>query len=183
MASAEDYAGQPVGQRLERLRRTAYEITAAIGGRGEEALARRPDPTSWAPKEIVCHLRDIEELALFRYRAMLASDDPPLLVVGVMPTSPEAWGLEPGDALPLDADRWAEDRQYLRHDPAAALAAFGRYRDATLKFLSRLTEAQWQRGGRHPSRGRLTFHDWVAALAAHDDTHLAQLRRALDGRP
>jgi hypothetical protein len=182
MPTAEEYAKQPVAQRLERLSRTAYEVTAAIGGHGEEALSRRPDPTNWAPREIVCHLRDIEELVLVRYRTMLASDDPPLLVVGAMPSDPAAWGLEPGEGPPLDADRWAEDRQYLRHDVAAALAAFGRHREATLRFLSRLSPAQWQRGGLHPSRGRLTFHDWVSALAGHDDTHLAQLQRALDGR-
>lgn len=31
--------------------------------------------------------------------------------------------------------------------------------------------------------GRLTFADRIALIAAHDDKHLAQLRRALDGRP
>jgi hypothetical protein len=29
----------------------------------------------------------------------------------------------------------------------------------------------------------MTFADWVALIAAHDDKHLAQLRRALEGRP
>jgi hypothetical protein len=27
----------------------------------------------------------------------------------------------------------------------------------------------------------MTFADWVALIAAHDDKHLAQLRRALEG--
>jgi hypothetical protein len=28
----------------------------------------------------------------------------------------------------------------------------------------------------------MTFHDWRALIAAHDDRHLAQLQRALEGR-
>jgi hypothetical protein len=30
--------------------------------------------------------------------------------------------------------------------------------------------------------GRLTLADWVARLAAHDDNHLTQLHRTLEGR-
>jgi hypothetical protein len=29
----------------------------------------------------------------------------------------------------------------------------------------------------------MTFEDWIALVAAHDDKHLAQLLRALDGKP
>jgi hypothetical protein len=32
-------------------------------------------------------------------------------------------------------------------------------------------------------RSRLTLGEWVAGLAAHDDNHLDQPRRALEGRP
>jgi hypothetical protein len=46
-----------------------------------------------------------------------------------------------------------------------------------------MSPAEWQRGGIHLSRGRLTLADWVASLAGHDDNHLEQLARALDGRP
>jgi hypothetical protein len=41
---------------------------------------------------------------------------------------------------------------------------------------------QWQRGSIHVILGRMTFADWVALIAAHDDKHLDQLRRALEGR-
>jgi len=29
----------------------------------------------------------------------------------------------------------------------------------------------------------MTFDDWVTLIATHDDNHLSQLERALDGRP
>jgi len=41
-------------------------------------------------------------------------------------TDREAWGIVAGDSMPLDPDRWAEERQYLRNDGAEALSAFRR---------------------------------------------------------
>ena len=32
-------------------------------------------------------------------------------------------------------------------------------------------------------RGRLTLSEWAGRLANHDDNHLDQIRRAVDGRP
>jgi hypothetical protein len=52
-----------------------------------------------------------------------------------------------------------------------------------LRLLSGLSDVDWQRGGIHPARGRLTLAEWTARLAGHDDNHLAQLGRALEGRP
>ena len=63
-----------------------------------------------------------------------------------------------------------------------ALAAFQRRRTEVLVLLRSLSPAEWQRGGIHLSQGRLTLADWVARLAAHDDNHVTQLRRALEGR-
>ena len=84
---------------------------------------------------------------------------------------------------PLDPDRWAEERQYLRNDAAEALAAFRRRRQEILTLLEALSPAQWKRGGIHVVHGRLSMADWAASLAAHDDNHLDQLTRAVDGRP
>lgn len=84
---------------------------------------------------------------------------------------------------PLDGDRWADDRQDARQDPAGALEAFGRRRGEVVAVLDALSLRQGQRGGIHQARGRMAVGEWVARLAAHDDNHLAQLRRALDGRP
>lgn len=183
MTTRMEYARQPVGRCVERMERTADDIAAAIRGRGDGLLGRRPAPKSWAAKEVVCHLRDIEELFLLRFRTMLALDEPTFLVLGEMPHDRAAWGLLEGDALPLDPDRWAEERQYLRNDTEEALSAMRRRRQETLVLLGRLTPAQWRRGSVHVTLGRMTFADWVALVAAHDDKHLAQLVRALEGRP
>lgn len=182
MPTRVEYAHQPVDQCLQRLSRTADELAAAIRGHGDVDVSRRPAPEHWSAKEVVCHLRDIEELFMLRFRSMLAMDNPKFLVLGEMPADAAEWGLREGDALPLDPDRWAKERQYSRNDAGEALAAFHRRREETLEILRRLAPEQWRRGSVHITIGPMTFGDWVALIAAHDDNHLEQLRRALAGR-
>lgn len=71
MPTRQEYAKQPITRCLERLGRAADELAAAIGGRSDAVLSRRPDGKNWAAKEVVCHLRDIEELFMIRFRTML----------------------------------------------------------------------------------------------------------------
>lgn len=163
MPTMEDYAKQPAPQRLARLERTADELASAIRGQSEAGLSRRPDPKNWAAKEVVCHLRDTEESFCGRFEQMMAMDEPKF--------------------IPITPDRWAEERQYLRHDPQEALAAFRKRREETLALLRKLTPSEWQRGGVHATRGRITVGDVVTLMAWHDDNHLDQLKRALDGKP
>ena len=181
MPTAKEHAARPLAERLERLARTPDELAAALGSRSDPELSRRPDGTNWSAKEIVCHLRDIEELCVLRFRMMLAMDEPKVLAAGARPRNPAEWGVA-GDELPVDPDRWAEERQYLRCDTGAALAAFRRRRQDSLDFLGRLTPAEWPRACLHVTLGRMTFSDWTAGMAGHDDTHLAQIERALQGR-
>jgi nitronate monooxygenase len=173
----------PLPERLRGMNRMVAEITAAMEGHPETVRTRRPAPSSWAANEVICHLRDIEELFLLRFRTMLAEDEPKFLVLGEFPHDRAEWGLDEGDAMPLDPDRWAEERQYLRNDTDAAIGALRRRREETLAFLNRLTPEQWRRGSRHVTLGRMTYDDWVALIAVHDEKHLDQIRRALDGRP
>jgi hypothetical protein len=183
MATRDEYLKQPLEERLARLARAADELAATIRGCDDASLSRRPEPKAWSAKEVICHLRDIEELCMLRYHAMLAMDEPRMFVVGVTAKDPAAFGLVGGAPYPLDAERWAEERQYLRNDTAEALRAFRRRRDEALLLLRALTREQWQRGGIVPTGGRVTFAELVAGSAAHDDNHLGQLTRALDGRP
>jgi hypothetical protein len=178
-----DYTARPVAERLDRLGRTPAEIAAAIGNALDDALGRRPARSSWSPTEIVCHLRDVEELFQVRFHTMLAMDEPKILVLGAEPAQLLPWGIGGPVGNPLDPDRWAEERQYHRQEARPALAAFARHRAEVVALLTGLSPAQWQRGGIHPARGRLALGDWVASLAAHDDNHLGQLRRAIEGRP
>ena len=164
MPTIEDYAKQPRERRIERLTRTADDLAAAVAGQADGAMSRRPDATNWAAKEIVCHLRDTEEAFAARMAQVLAMDVDPKLV-------------------PTDPARWAEERQYLAADAARALAAFRRRRAETLELFERLVPAEWDKGAVHPVAGRLTLDAFLTVMAWHDDDHLEQLARALQGRP
>ena len=115
---------------------------------------------------------------MLRLEMIAAMDEPVLAAAGM---GARAMNLKP-DGQPAAPDRWAEDRQYLRNDAAEALGAFRRRRQETLAHVRGLTQEQWQRGGIHPRQGRMTVGDFVTMIAWHDDNHLDQLRRALDGR-
>jgi hypothetical protein len=167
---------------LSRLQRTPGELTRLIAGTPATELARRPGPHSWSATEILCHLRDVEELFQLRFHTIVALDEPMILAFGATREDLQAWRIGGAIGHPLDPDRWAVDRQYRRNDTQEAFAALQRRREEVLTLLSGLSPGDWQRGGVHPSQGRLTLVDWVARLAVHDDNHLEQLRHALEGR-
>lgn len=150
-------------ERLDRMRCTPDKVAAAIRDQPEDVVARRPAEGAWAPIEIVCHLRDVEEFYLERVLLILTHDEPALVV--------------------LDPDRWAEERQYPRQDIVLAQAAFAARRRDTLAVLDALLPDQWERAGLHRLRGRLSVRRIVHGWAKHDDNHLDQLERALGGLP
>jgi uncharacterized damage-inducible protein DinB len=164
MPDVEEYAKQPFEARLARMTRTPDELAEAIRDQSDAVLSRRPDSKNWAAKEVIYHLRDTEEVFLVRFVAIVQNDEPKMYFD------------------PAAADRFAEDRQYRRNDGPEALATFRRKRDETLRFLRTLTAEQRQRAGMRGDR-RMTIDDFVAIMAWHDDNHLDQLKRALEGRP
>jgi hypothetical protein len=164
MASVEEYAKRERGERVRRLELTAEQLREMVRGRGPELLTRRPAPDAWAPVEVVCHLRDAEEWFVWRCRLVLAMDEPPF------PRN--------------NPDRWARERQYLRHDIEGAIASFRAWREEAIALFRSLSDDDWTRGGVHTdSRGRRTLDEFLSTMAWHDDNHLDQLARALDGRP
>ena len=147
---------------LVRMSRTADEFAAAIDGAAEADLVRRPDPKNWSPKEIVCHIRDVEELFMDRIKLILATDG--------------------ARFAPVDPDPWVALRQYARNDTGQALASFRGLREETLTILRGLTPDQRERTGTHITRGPLRITDIVLHSTWHDDNHLDQLTRALKGQ-
>src|SRR5262249_51171698 len=145
-----------------RMHRTPSDFAGAIKGAADAQLSRRPDDKNWSAKEVVCHMRDTEESFLQRFQAIMAMDDPKF--------------------LPVEPDRWAADRQYQRNDTGEALEAFRNRREESMRFFRELRPEQWERGGLHATRGRMTLRDFVGLMAWHDDNHLEQLKRALKGQ-
>src|SRR5262245_7443438 len=80
MPTMDDYAKQPREQRMQRLARTADDLAAAIEGRTDTVLSRRPDAKNWAAKEVICHLRDTEEVFGERCQQIAAMHVEPRLI-------------------------------------------------------------------------------------------------------
>ena len=148
---------------ITQLEKAPDEFAALIRGKNEELLSKRPDGKNWAAKEIICHMRDTDELFMNRLQAIVAMDEPKF--------------------LPVEADRWAEERQYLRNDVQESLSAFRKRRADALNFLRGLKPEQWERAAIHSTRGRETLRNYVELMAKHAPNHLDQLKRALAGQP
>ena len=157
------YAKLSRAERLERLARGPGEVAKLLRGRSESKLTRRPAEGAWSAAEVVCHFRDAEEHLSGWMKQALSMDEPPLLQTGT-------------------ADRWAEERQYHRQHAGDAWNAFSRRRDETLELLQHLDDASWERAGVHPRIGRVTIDDFLSLIVWHDENHLDQIRRALDGQ-
>lgn len=150
-------------EQFSRMSRTADDLAAALRGQPEAVVSKRPAENAWAAKEVVCHLRDTEDLFQSRFQTILDEDEPKF--------------------SPFDPDKLAAEREYLKDDAAEALEAFRAKRRGNLSLLAGLKPEQMERGGIHATRGRMTISDFVALMVSHDDNHLDQLKRALDGKP
>ena len=150
-------------EQMARMEHAADDFERAITGVDDALLSRRPDGANWSAREVICHVRDIEESFMARLQIIMLMNEPKF--------------------LPVEPDRWAEERQYQRNDAMEALQAFRTRRDESLKFLRGLKVEQWERGGIHATRGHMSIKDFVSLMAWHDDNHLDQLKRALKGQP
>lgn len=136
---------------------TAARLRRAMADLSRTALAWRPAPGKWSITEIVCHLADVEVVNGWRYRMILAQPGSPLTA--------------------FDQERWADETAYRRQNPALALEAFTALRRRHVALMRATPRSAWTRFGVHEERGRLSFHDLVDWIAAHDLNHLAQVAR------
>lgn len=113
----------------------------------------------WNVVEVLCHLRDAEERAVERLRAMRDEEDPHLRA--------------------YDQDAWAVERDYAGDDLRRAAAAFARHRGDHVGELRALPSTAWERAGEHEEQGRITILNHTIHIATHDLQHLAQVARAL----
>ena len=119
------------------------------------ATLNRPNRDGWSIRDVLVHLADSEIVGAFRFRLVLAEDEPTLPV--------------------YDQDRWKRRLHYIWRSPEAALSLFQQTRFSTAEMLQQCDAAAWQRIGVHPERGRLTLADLLETYTAHVDTHVAQI--------
>ena len=145
---------------VDALRATPDLLRGLLAGYTEEqAQAARGGDEGWSVVEVVCHLRDAEERAVERMRAMRDADEP----------------LLPG----YDQEAWARERNYAAANLQDAVAAFARHRAQHAADLAALTPEQWRRTGLHEEHGQITIEAHTLHMVSHDVQHSAQIARQL----
>ncbi len=134
------------------------ELEDLLSGIDDDTFRWKPIPNKWSLKEIMCHLRDMEEMAyLNRYQRILAEDTPQL----------------PN----IDQDRLAYERDYINQDARAALEDFKRFRAETIRTLEAAPPDAWSRAGIHEQDGPMTIEQLVVRqIKGNDLNHLVQMK-------
>lgn len=146
------------------LERTPATVRTLVSGLAAPWLDTREGPDTWSPVEVVAHLADLEDVD-WMTRARII--------------------LEQGEGTPFPPIDRVRFRASLRDKTLSQLLdAFAEGRTANLRELSgrKLGAGDLARSGTHPSFGRVTLAQLVAAWAVHDLTHLAQIVRVLAKR-
>ena len=141
---------------LSRLQETPKAVAALFRGASEAVVRRKPAPETWSMLEVLCHLRDVEQLFVERYGKIANRDRPQLRMI--------------------DQDALAAKLRYNEDDPAVALREFQAFRAETVALLSALAQQSWERVGLHPKRGDYSIAANAVMHVAHDANHLARLR-------
>lgn len=135
-------------------------LSALVSGHSDAELrTARGGDENWSVIEVVCHLRDAEERALERMRAMRDEEHPFL--------------------ASYDQAAWAMARNYAQSSMSDALAGFLTLRKAHWDALAALSPEQWQRTGQHAEQGQITIFGHTLHMVSHDMVHAAQIARQL----
>lgn len=146
---------------IDVLRRTPATLMALLGGLAEPWARGTEGAETFSPFDVVGHLIDGEETDWIpRARIILAR--------GVDPR------FEP-------YDRFRHRARNRDRSLSSLLDEFARLRAANLELLRswRLTALELDLPGVHPSLGRVTLRQLLAAWVVHDLGHLAQVARVM----
>ena len=130
-----------------------------IAGTSDDELTRAGPEGSWGVVEVLCQMRDREEIFVQRIQRIIAEDDPTFETI--------------------DDSLWPIDRDYHAQDPRQVLEDFAERRAKLVDMLEDLKVSDWSREGHLPRKGSVTIGWYAEYIAAHDTEHLAQVRQAL----
>lgn len=128
----------------------------------QEVTTLRDGPNGWTTLEVVCHLRDYDEVFYQRAILTLEQDNPTLPA--------------------YDQDALAVDRAYNQQDLGQVYTELTASRQRLVALFSELTAEQWERVGLHPHYGPFTLATAALHVGWHDAVHLEQITRILTQR-
>jgi hypothetical protein len=133
--------------------------TVLRGVTQEQAQQATDGPNGWSVVEVMCHLRDYEQIYYDRLILMLEQDNP----------------LFPN----FNQETLAKERNYASQNLRDAFNTYVETRRKTLTTLNGLTADQWQRTGQHPTMGQVTVLEQALQNVAHDVNHIEQITHTL----
>jgi hypothetical protein len=141
---------------LENQRQLVGRIEQAIAGLDDTRLRQGETPGKWAIIDVIQHLADVERVAAFRLRMILA---------------------EPGSTLMrFDQDAWARELDYHGSPVADVLDQLRAARQANVLLLERMPAAALARTGR-VGDADVSVGQLIQKYAIHDQIHLNQINR------
>lgn len=145
-------------QDLEKTRDETLQYFAL----GPDDLARTYAPGKWSVRFILHHLADSETVLFERIRRVLSEPRPVLWV--------------------FDQDAWAKGLDYSQMPLDISRHLFESVRNAVLYDAGVHYESKGHLEFVHSVTGVRTLKEEFDKIASHNEHHLAQIRRALDGR-
>lgn len=148
------------GRFISSMRRSAAVLDAVLDGVTQErAAVARDGEDGWNVIEILCHLRDFDEIFFNRAKQIVAEDVPVLV-----------W---------WDHEALALERDYASQDLNEVFEVLLKSRREFVAWLKERTDDEWQRKGIHPESGEYTLLEQAMQVSLHDLNHLEQLVRVL----
>jgi hypothetical protein len=138
------------------LRKTPDILRELLDGVSLETLSKKPSEADWSPRQILIHLIDTEFAWGFRYRVIMAEKDPNLTA--------------------YDQNLWVDHFTYGDQDATQLIRAFTPLRRVNMELLQTVDPSLFDRKGKHPEYGWITVAQMIPHLAAHDLSHLQQIR-------
>jgi len=146
---------------IDVLRRSPTTLRVLLDGLGETWVRGTEGPETFSPFDVVGHLIDGEETDWIPRARIILGRGPDVR-------------FEP-------YDRFRHRARNADRSLTSLLAEFAGLRAANLELLSswNLTARELDLPGEHPSLGRVTLRQLVAAWVVHDLGHLAQVARVM----
>ncbi len=145
---------------LLALKKNATTLSVILKGVDHaRAVSARDGSDGWTVLEVLCHLRDYENIFMSRNKLVLEADEPALPVYNPMTL--------------------AAENRYAEQDFLTVWNEWLELRRQHLDLLSRLTPEAWNRKGAHPTWGIVPILEMATITALHDGDHTEQIIRAL----
>lgn len=128
----------------------------------EQAQQIKDGPDGWSVLEIMCHVRDFQEIFMQRVTRMLDEDEPEL--------------------VPVDEaarEKMVIDKEYAKQNLRETYLDYVDTRHRFVELINVLEDGQLDRRGRHPMTGEVDVTTEIFHTILHDADHTEQIARIL----